>query len=180
MMARLKKIYQDKIVPKLMKENGYASIMQVPKVTKVTVNIGLGEAIANPKVIDAAVDDLAKITGQKPLVTTARKSISNFKLREGARIGAKVTLRRERMYEFLDRLMNVAIPRIRDFRGVSNKAFDGHGNYNLGITEQIIFPEIDYDKIDKVRGMNISITTTARTDQECRQLLTELGMPFAK
>lgn len=180
MMARLKKIYQDKIVPKLLKENGYASIMQVPKVTKVTVNIGLGEAIANPKVIDAAVDDLAKITGQKPLVTTARKSISNFKLREGARIGAKVTLRRERMYEFLDRLMNVAIPRIRDFRGVSNKAFDGHGNYNLGITEQIIFPEIDYDKIDKVRGMNISITTTARTDQECRQLLTELGMPFAK
>jgi large subunit ribosomal protein L5 len=180
MMARLKKIYQDKIVPKLMKENGYASIMQVPKVTKVTVNIGLGEAIANPKVIDAAVDDLTKITGQKPLVTTARKSISNFKLREGARIGAKVTLRRERMYEFLDRLMNVAIPRIRDFRGVSNKAFDGHGNYNLGITEQIIFPEIDYDKIDKVRGMNISITTTARTDQECRQLLTELGMPFAK
>jgi len=179
-MARLKKIYQDKIVPKLMKENGYASIMQVPKVTKVTVNIGLGEAIANPKVIDAAVDDLTKITGQKPLVTTARKSISNFKLREGARIGAKVTLRRERMYEFLDRLMNVAIPRIRDFRGVSNKAFDGHGNYNLGITEQIIFPEIDYDKIDKVRGMNISITTTARTDQECRQLLTELGMPFAK
>lgn len=179
-MARLKKIYQDKIVPKLMKENGYTSIMQVPKVTKVTVNIGLGEAIANPKVIDAAVEDLTKITGQKPLVTVARKSISNFKLREGARIGAKVTLRRERMYEFLDRLMNVAIPRIRDFRGVSNKAFDGHGNYNMGITEQIIFPEIDYDKIDKVRGMNISITTTARTDQECRQLLTELGMPFVK
>jgi len=163
-----------------MKENGYSSIMQVPKITKVTINIGLGEAIANPKVIDAAVEDLVKITGQKPLVTSARKSISNFKLREGARIGAKVTLRRERMYEFLDRLMNVAIPRIRDFRGISGKAFDGHGNYNLGITEQIIFPEIDYDKIDKVRGMNISITTTARTDQECRQLLTELGMPFAK
>ena len=179
-MARLKKLYQDKIVPKLMKENKYSSIMQVPKVTKVTINIGLGEAIANPKVIDSAVDDLSQITGQKPLVTSARKSISNFKLREGARIGAKVTLRRERMYEFLDRLMNVAIPRIRDFRGISNKAFDGHGNYNLGITEQIIFPEIDYDKIDKVRGMNISITTTAKTDQECRQLLTELGMPFAK
>ncbi len=179
-MARLKKIYKDKIVPKLMKENGYSSLMQVPKITKVTVNVGLGEAIANPKVIDAAVNDLSQITGQKPLVTSARKSISNFKLREGARIGAKVTLRRERMYEFLDRLMNVAIPRIRDFRGLSNKAFDGHGNYNLGITEQIIFPEIDYDKIDKVRGMNISITTTAKTDQECRQLLTELGMPFAK
>jgi large subunit ribosomal protein L5 len=179
-MARLKKLYLDKIVPRLMKENGYSSIMQVPKITKITVNVGLGEAIANPKVIDAAVEDLSKITGQKPLVTSARKSISNFKLREGARIGAKVTLRRERMYEFLDRLLNVAIPRIRDFRGISNKAFDGHGNYNLGITEQIIFPEIDYDKIDKVRGMNISITTTARTDQECRQLLTELGMPFAK
>jgi len=179
-MARLKKLYQDKIVPKLMKENGYSSLMQVPKVSKVTINVGLGEAIANPKVIDSAVDDLSQITGQKPLVTSARKSISNFKLREGARIGAKVTLRRERMYEFLDRLMNVAIPRIRDFRGISNKAFDGHGNYNLGITEQIIFPEIDYDKIDKVRGMNISITTTAKTDQECRQLLTELGMPFAK
>ncbi len=179
-MARLKKLYQDKIVPKLMKENGYSSLMQVPKVSKVTINVGLGEAIANPKVIDSAVDDLSQITGQKPLVTSARKSISNFKLREGARIGAKVTLRRERMYEFLDRLMNVAIPRIRDFRGISNKAFDGHGNYNLGITEQIIFPEIDYDKIDKVRGMNISITTTAKTDQECRQLLTELGMPVAK
>jgi large subunit ribosomal protein L5 len=179
-MARLKKQYQEKIVPKLMKENKYKSVMEVPKITKVTVNIGLGEAIANPKVIDSAVDDLTKITGQKPLVTSARKSISNFKLRQGVRVGAKVTLRRERMYEFLDRLMNVAIPRIRDFRGVSGKAFDGHGNYNLGITEQIIFPEIDYDKIDKVRGMNISITTTAKTDQECRQLLTELGMPFAK
>lgn len=179
-MARLKVQYNEKIVPKLMKENKYKSVMEVPRITKVTVNVGLGEAIANPKVVDAAVNDLTQITGQKPLVTAARKSISNFKLRQGVRVGAKVTLRRERMYEFLDRLMNVAIPRIRDFRGVSGKAFDGHGNYNLGITEQIIFPEIDYDKIDKVRGMNISITTTAKTDQECQQLLTELGMPFAK
>ncbi len=179
-MARLKEYYQKEIVPRLQKQFEYGSLMQVPRVTKVTINIGLGEAIANPKVLEAAVDDLGKITGQQPVLTTARKSISNFKLREGAKIGAKVTLRRERMYEFLDRLLNVAIPRIRDFRGVSNKSFDGRGNYNLGIKEQIIFPEIDYDKIDKIRGMNISITTTAKSDEECRQLLTELGMPFAK
>jgi large subunit ribosomal protein L5 len=179
-MARLKEYYQKEVVPRLQKQFEYSSLMQVPRVSKVTINIGLGEAIANPKVLEAAVDDLGKITGQQPVLTTARKSISNFKLREGAKIGAKVTLRRERMYEFLDRLLNVAIPRIRDFRGVSTKSFDGRGNYNLGIKEQIIFPEIDYDKIDKIRGMNISITTTARTDEECRQLLTELGMPFAK
>jgi len=154
--------------------------MEVPKLTKITVNIGMGEAIANPKSLDAAAEDMAKIVGQKPVFTKARKSISNFKLRQGARIGVMVTLRRERMYEFLDRLMNVAIPRIRDFRGISAKSFDGRGNFNLGIREQIIFPEIDYDKIDKIRGMNISITTTAKTDEECRQLLTELGMPFRK
>ncbi len=179
-MARLKNIYQETIVPKLVKERKYSSLMEVPKLTKITVNIGMGEAIANPKALDAAMADLTIIAGQKPVLTMARKSISNFKLRQGAKIGVKVTLRRERMYEFLDRLMNVAIPRIRDFRGISNKSFDGRGNFNLGIKEQIIFPEIDYDKIDKIRGMNISITTTARTDEECRLLLTELGMPFAK
>ena len=179
-MARLKEKYLENIVPKLMKENNYSSIMEVPKLTKITVNIGMGEAIANPKSLDAAAEDMTKVVGQKPVFTKARKSISNFKLRQGARIGVMVTLRRERMYEFLDRLMNVAIPRIRDFRGISAKSFDGRGNFNLGIREQIIFPEIDYDKIDKIRGMNISITTTAKTDEECRQLLTELGMPFRK
>ena len=179
-MATLKEKYQDTIVPKLMKENNYTSVMEVPKLTKVTINIGMGEAIANPKSLDAAAADLTKIAGQKPVFTRARKSISNFKLREGARIGVMVTLRREMMFEFLDRLMNIAIPRIRDFRGISAKSFDGRGNFNLGIREQIMFPEIDYDKIDKIRGMNISITTTAKTDEECRQLLTELGMPFRK
>lgn len=179
-MARLRDYYRKEIVPKLMKQFKYTSVMQVPKLTKVTVNIGLGEAVANPKTLDAAVEDLTAICGQKPILTKAKKSISNFKLRAGAKIGAKVTLRRERMYEFLDRLMNVAVPRIRDFRGISAKAFDGRGNFNLGIKEQIIFPEIDYDKIDRIRGMNISITTTANTDEECRQLLTELGMPFVK
>jgi len=154
--------------------------MEVPKLTKITVNIGVGEAVQNAKALDSASDDLMKITGQRPIITRARKSISNFKLREGAKIGVSVTLRRERMYEFLDRLMNVAIPRIRDFRGISSKSFDGRGNFNLGIREQIIFPEIDYDSIDKIRGMNVAITTTARTDEESRQLLTELGMPFKK
>lgn len=179
-MARLKEAYLKTIVPKLMKENNYSSIMEVPRLTKVTINIGMGEAVGNPKALDAALEDLTKITGQKPVFTKARKSISNFKLRQGARIGVMVTLRRERMYEFLDRLMNVAMPRIRDFRGISAKSFDGRGNFNMGIREQLIFPEIDYDKIDKIRGMNISITTTAKTDDECRQLLTELGMPFRK
>ncbi len=179
-MARLKTLYNEKIVPKLMKENKYSSVMEVPKLTKVTVNIGVGEAVQNAKALDAASADLTKITGQKPIVTRAKKSISNFKLREGAKIGVSVTLRRERMYEFLDRLMNVAIPRIRDFRGISSKSFDGRGNFNLGIREQIIFPEIDYDSIDKIRGMNVAITTTAGTDEESRQLLTELGMPFKK
>jgi len=179
-MARLKKTYNEQILPKLMKEFNYSSVMEVPRLSKITINIGVGEAIATPKSLEAAVTDLTQITGQKPLLTTAKKSISNFKLREGAKIGAKVTLRRERMYEFLDRLVNAAIPRIRDFRGISAKAFDGRGNFNLGIKEQIIFPEIDYDKIDKIRGMTITITTTAKTDEECHRLLTELGMPFVK
>ena len=179
-MARLKKKYLEEVVPKLMKENKYASIMAVPKVEKVTVNIGVGEAIANAKSLDAAVADLRTITGQQPVITKARKSISNFKLRQGMSIGCRVTLRRDRMYEFLDRLMNTAMPRIRDFRGISTKSCDGRGNFNLGIKEQLIFPEIDYDKIDKVRGMSIAITTTARNDAECLQLLRELGMPFSK
>jgi len=179
-MARLKKLYQETIVPKLMKERKYSSVMEVPKLKKVTINIGMGEALTNPKALEAALEDMTIIAGQKPVLTAAKKSISNFKLRQGSKIGVKVTLRRERMFEFLDRLMNVAIPRIRDFRGISSKSFDGRGNFNLGIKEQIIFPEIDYDKIDKIRGMNISITTTAKTDDECRHLLTELGMPFAR
>lgn len=179
-MSRLKEIYQNEIVPKLIKQFDYSSKMQVPRVTKVSINIGMGEAILNAKALEAAVGDLTKITGRKPIVTKAKKSIANFKLREGMPIGCAVTLRRDSMFEFLDRLINVAIPRIRDFRGVNPKAFDGRGNYNLGIKEQLMFPEIDYDKIDKVRGMNIAITTTAKTDEEARQLLTEFGMPFRK
>lgn len=179
-MARLKDYYYKEVVPKLIKQNKYRSTMEVPRLSKITVNIGVGEAIGNAKALEAAAEDLAKITGQRPVLTLAKKSISNFKLRKGAKIGARVTLRRERMYEFLDRLMNVAIPRIRDFRGISTKSFDGRGNFNLGIKEQIIFPEIDYDKIDKIRGMTISITTTAKNDEECRQLLSEMGMPFSK
>jgi len=179
-MARLKEHYQKQVVPKLMKANKYSSIMEVPRLSKVTINIGVGEALANQKALDAALEDLTKISGQKPTLTKAKKSISNFKLRKGVKIGVMVTLRRERMYEFLDRLMNVAIPRIRDFRGISTKSFDGRGNFNLGVKEQIIFPEIEYDKIDKIRGMTISITTTAKNDDECRQLLTEMGMPFTK
>ncbi len=162
-MARLKEKYVNEVRPKLMKENSYSSVMQVPRLTKITINIGVGEATQNSKTLDAAVGDLQTITGQKPLVTKARKSISNFKLRQGVNIGCAVTLRRDRMYEFLDRLVNIAMPRIRDFRGVSAKSFDGRGNYNLGLREQLIFPEIDYDKIDKVRGMTISITTTAKS-----------------
>lgn len=179
-MARLKKKYLEEIVPKLMKENKYPCVMAVPRLVKVVVNIGVGEAIQNAKALDAAVEDLRTITGQQPMITRARRSISNFKLRQGMPIGCRVTLRRERMYEFLDRLMNVAMPRIRDFRGITAKAVDGRGNFNLGIREQLIFPEIDYDKIDKVRGMSIAIATTARTDAECIQLLRELGMPFRK
>ncbi len=179
-MVTLKQKYTDEVVPKLQKEYKYSSIMQVPKVSKVTVNLGVGEATQNPKSLEAAVGDLTTITGQKPVVTRARKSISNFKLREGMPIGCAVTLRRAHMYEFLDRLINIAMPRIRDFRGINPKGFDGRGNFNLGLKEQLIFPEIDYDKIDKVRGMTISITTTAKTDDEARLLLKELGMPFRK
>ncbi|MEW6049611.1 MAG: 50S ribosomal protein L5 [Candidatus Zixiibacteriota bacterium] len=179
-MTRLQEKYIKEVQPKLMKENKYSSSMQVPRMTKITVNVGVGEATQNAKTLEAAVSDLTAITGQKPLVTKARKSISNFKLRKGVAIGCMVTLRREHMYEFFDRLVNIAMPRIRDFRGVSPKSFDGRGNYNLGLKEQLIFPEIDYDKIDKIRGMTICITTTARTDDEARQLLAEMGMPFRK
>jgi len=179
-MSKLREKYEQEVVPKLAKEGSYKSAMQIPKITKVSVNIGLGEAIDNAKALEAATGDLAKITGRKPYVTRARKSISNFKLRAGMPIGCAVTLRRDVMYEFLDRLINIAMPRIRDFRGVSPNAFDGRGNYNLGLKEQLIFPEIDYDKIDKIRGMNISIQTTATTDEEGRKLLTEMGMPFRK
>ncbi|HKG25292.1 MAG TPA: 50S ribosomal protein L5 [Thermomicrobiales bacterium] len=179
-MARLRDRYRSDVVQQLMTEFGYTNVMQVPKVEKIVVNIGLGEAIQNAKAIDAAVSDLATITGQKPVVTRAKKSIAAFKLRAGMPIGAMVTLRGPRMYEFLDRLVSTALPRIRDFRGVSPNAFDGRGNYTLGLREQIVFPEIDYDKIDKTRGLEMSIVTTAKTDQEGRRLLALLGMPFAK
>lgn len=176
--ARLRTKYLKEVVPALTKEFGYKNIMQVPRLQKVVLNMGLGEALANNKLLDSAVEQLADITGQKPVVTKARKSIANFKLREGQSIGAMVTLRGERMFEFLDRLVNVALPRVRDFKGVSSKAFDGAGNYTLGVKEQIIFPEIVYDKVDKIKGMNITIVTTATTDEESRSLLRLLGMPF--
>jgi large subunit ribosomal protein L5 len=177
-MARLKTLYKDKVVPALMQEFNYKNAMQVPRLDKIVINLGLGEAIQNAKVLDAAQAELAALAGQKPVVTRAKKSIANFKLRAGMPIGCKVTLRRDRMYEFFDRLVNVALPRIRDFRGVSGKSFDGRGTYALGIREQIIFPEIDYDKIDKIRGMNIVIGTTAKTDEEGKALLKMMGMPF--
>jgi large subunit ribosomal protein L5 len=177
-MARLKNQYRDKIAPELMKKFGYQSAMQVPRISKVTLNMGVGEAVNDKKNIDMAVGDMTKIAGQKPVVTKARKAIANFKIREGLAIGCMVTLRGERMYEFLDRLITVAFPRVRDFRGVSGRAFDGRGNYNIGLKEQIIFPEIEYDKIDKLRGMNISITTTARTDEEAKALLAAFRFPF--
>ncbi|NPA93319.1 MAG: 50S ribosomal protein L5 [Chloroflexi bacterium] len=179
-MMRLEEKYRNEVVPALMKSLNLDNVMQVPRITKIVVNIGLGEALDNPKALDYAVQDLMTITGQKPIITKARKSIAAFKLREGRPIGVKVTLRGDRMWAFLDRLMNVALPRVRDFRGVSPNAFDGRGNYTLGIREQLIFPEIDYDKIDKVRGMEVTIVTTARNDEEGRQLLTLLGMPFRK
>lgn len=179
-MARLQQKYLDEVRPKLMKDNGYKTIMMVPKLEKITVNMGVGEATQNTKTLDIAVEELQIITGRKPLVTQAKKSISNFKLRKGQPIGCMVTLRRSAMYEFLDRLVNIAMPRIRDFRGVSTKGFDGRGNFNLGVREQLIFPEIEYDKIDKVRGMTITFVTTARNDEEGRQLLAEMGMPFRK
>src|SRR5512135_3388852 len=176
----LKERYTNEVVPALKKSLNMSNIMELPRIQKVVVNIGLGEALENAKALDAAVSDLTQITGQKPVVTKARLSIANFKLREGRSIGAKVTLRGERMWDFLDRLMNIALPRVRDFRGVSPNAFDGRGNYTLGLREQLVFPEIDYDKIDKVRGMEISIVTTARNDEEGRRLLQLMGMPFRK
>jgi large subunit ribosomal protein L5 len=177
-MARLQEVYQDTVVKQLMEQFAYGSTMQVPRIIKITVNMGLGEAVGDKKVIEHAVSDLQKISGQKPVVTKARKSIAAFKVREGWPVGCKVTLRRERMYEFLDRLINVAMPRIRDFRGVSGRSFDGQGNYSMGVREQIIFPEIDYDKIDALRGMDITISTTARTDEEGRALLSAFKFPF--
>ncbi len=178
MAARLKEKYTAEIAPALSKEFGYTNPMRIPKLEKIVINIGLGEAIANAKVVDVAVSDLATISGQKPVVTKAKKSIAAFKLREGMNIGAMVTLRGDRMYEFLDRFMNIALPRVRDFRGVSPKSFDGRGNYTIGLRDQLIFPEIDFGKIDKARGMNVCIVTTARTDEEARSLLRHLGMPF--
>ncbi len=179
-MMRLEEKYKNEVVPALQKSLGLKNVMQVPRITKVVVNIGLGEALDNAKALDYAVQDLTTITGQKPIITKARKSVAAFKLREGRAIGVKVTLRGDKMWAFLDRLMNVALPRVRDFRGISPNAFDGRGNYTLGIREQLIFPEIDYDKIDKVRGMEVTIVTTARNDEEGRQLLSLLGMPFKK
>ncbi|MCC5863977.1 MAG: 50S ribosomal protein L5 [Wenzhouxiangella sp.] len=177
-MARLQEYYRDTVVGQLMEKFGYSNVMQVPRLTKITVNMGLGEAVGDKKVIEKAVGDMAKITGQQPVVTKARKSVASFKIRDGYPIGCKVTLRRERMYEFLDRLVSIALPRVRDFRGVPRKAFDGSGNYNLGVKEQIIFPEIDYDQIDAIRGMDIAISTTARTDEEGAALLEAFGFPF--
>jgi len=177
-MARLKELYKSEVAPALQKEFNYANPMQVPSVTKIVVNMGVGEAAQNAKAMEGALADMATITGQKPVTTRARKSIANFKLREGMPVGCRVTLRGERMWEFLDRLVNVALPRIRDFKGVSPKSFDGRGNYTLGIKEQIIFPEIDYDKVDRIRGMDITICTTAKTDAEGKALLAHFSMPF--
>ena len=177
-MARLQQHYKEKVVADLTAKFGYKSVMEVPRLTKITLNMGLSEAVADKKIIEHAVGDLTKIAGQKPVVTKARKAIAGFKIREGYPIGCMVTLRGARMYEFLDRLVTIAFPRVRDFRGVSGKAFDGRGNYNIGVKEQIIFPEIEYDKIDAIRGMNISITTTAKTDEECKALLAAFRFPF--
>jgi large subunit ribosomal protein L5 len=178
MSARLRDLYKNEIIDKLRKEHGYKNLYQVPRLEKIVLNMGLGEAIQNAKVLESAVAEIAAITGQKPVVTKAKKAIANFKLRKGLAIGAMVTLRGDRMYEFLDRLVNVALPRVRDFKGVSDKAFDGRGNYALGIREQIIFPEVDIDKVDKVKGLTINICTTAKTDDEGRSLLRALGVPF--
>lgn len=180
MAARLKDKFLNEITPGLIQKFNYSSVMQVPKVEKVVINLGLGEAVANSKILDVAIKELEIISGQKPVITRAKKSIAGFKLREGMAIGAKVTLRGDRMYYFLDKLFNVALPRVRDFRGVSNKSFDGRGNYTLGLKEQLIFPEIEYDKVDKVRGMDVVIVTTAKSDEESLELLTQLGMPFVK
>lgn len=177
-MSRLKEQYKKEIVPNLIKEFGYKNIMQVPRIEKIVVNMGLGEAIQNVKILDSATEEIEVITGQKSVITKAKKSIASFKLRQGMPIGCMVTLRRERMFEFLDRLMNIALPRVRDFKGVSGKGFDGRGNYSLGIKEHLIFPEINYDKVEKVKGLNISIVTSAETDEEGKALLKGLGMPF--
>ncbi len=179
-MARLKETYNKEVAPALMKKFGYKSVMQIPKLEKIVVNVGCGEARDNPKMLDAIVSDIMQITGQKPVLCKAKKSVANFKLREGMTIGAKVTLRGERMYEFLDRLFNLALPRVRDFRGINPNSFDGRGNYSMGVREQLIFPEIDYDKIDKVRGMDICLVTSAKTDEEARELLTLMGAPFTR
>ena len=177
-MARLQDYYKETIVPELIKQFGYASIMEVPRVEEITINMGVGEAVADKKVIENAVEDLQKISGQKPVITAARKSIAGFKIRQGYPVGCKVTLRGPKMYEFLDRLITIALPRVRDFRGISGKSFDGRGNYSLGLKEQIIFPEIEYDKIDALRGMNICVTTTSKTDKEARALLAAFKFPF--
>jgi large subunit ribosomal protein L5 len=179
-MARLKDTYVNDVAPALMKKFEYKSVMQIPKLEKIVINVGCGEARDNPKIVDAIVSDVMQITGQKPVLCKAKKSVANFKLREGMTIGVKVTLRGERMYEFLDRFFNLALPRVRDFRGINPNSFDGRGNYSMGIKEQLIFPEIDYDKIDKVRGMDICFVTTANTDEEARELLALMGAPFAK
>jgi large subunit ribosomal protein L5 len=179
-MSRLKEKFKNEVTPALMSKFEYTSIMQVPKVEKIVINMGVGDAVQNTKALDAAVEDLTIISGQKPVITKAKKSIAGFRLREGMPIGTKVTLRGERMYEFLDKLISVSLPRVRDFRGVSKKAFDGRGNYTLGVKEQLIFPEIDYDKVSKIRGMDIVIVTTANSDEEARELLTQFGMPFQK
>jgi len=179
-VSRMKEKYTSEVAPALMQKFSYKSTMQIPKLEKVVINIGLGEAKENPKAIEAACGDIEKITGQKPVVTKAKKSVANFKLRQGMNIGCKVTLRSEKMYEFVDRLFNVALPRVRDFRGINANSFDGRGNYSMGIKEQLIFPEIEYDKVDKVRGMDIIFVTTANTDEEARELLTLMGAPFAK
>jgi 50S ribosomal protein L5 len=177
-MARLQKHYREKIVPELVEKFGYKSVMQVPRLSKITLNMGVSEAVADKKVMDHAVADLTKIAGQKPVVTKARKAIAGFKIREGQAIGCMVTLRGVRMYEFLDRFVTIALPRVRDFRGISGRSFDGRGNYNVGVKEQIIFPEIEYDKVDALRGLNISITTTAKSDEECKALLSAFRFPF--
>ena len=180
MAARLKETYVNEVAPALMKKFEYKSVMQIPKLDKIVINVACGEARDNPKVVDAIVSDLSQITGQKPVLCKAKKSVANFKLREGMTIGVKVTLRGDRMYEFLDRFFNLALPRVRDFRGINANSFDGRGNYSMGIKEQLIFPEIDYDKVDNVRGMDICFVTTAKTDEEARELLTLMGAPFEK
>jgi large subunit ribosomal protein L5 len=177
-MSRMQKHYRENVVPELMKKFGYKSVMQVPRLTKITLNMGVSEAVADKKVIEHAVGDLAKIAGQKPVITKTRKAIANFKVREGYPIGAMVTLRGQNMYEFLDRFVTIALPRVRDFRGISGRAFDGRGNYNVGVKEQIIFPEIEYEKVDAIRGLNVSFTTTAKTDEECKALLAAFKFPF--